>query len=119
VTTQVFSTTTLPPAVVRDVNDIRRLQLNGVDDLTSVSAIRGWAWLPWKRAQTVTQLVVTVEDPVERIVAVNLGDGTGWLSEATPHDGWLLEVEADFADGSQLTWPAREALSIAVRQDGG
>lgn len=87
-----------------DVNDRRIVILNGVDSLLSFSS--GIANI--QRNGVSADLVVSVVDPVKRIVQINLGVApTDWLPSRPALGTWIGQLEITFGDGTILTWPSR------------
>lgn len=103
----------LAPAVRGDVNDRRVVRLDGVANLGAVVGVEAHVW---RSGVSPVALAATVVDATERTVDVVLGAADGWLATATPGT-WWVEIEATFADGSVLSWPAQQPLSITVRPD--
>ena len=94
-----------------DVNDTVTVTLDGVATLNAVTAVAAHVWRPSVPPVTLT---AAVTNAATRLVTVQLGT---WLATAVP-DNWYLEVQATFADGSVLTWPAGTPDKILVRAQG-
>lgn len=98
-------TTTLKTVTTGDVDVVKVLQLNGVDDLAAVDSVEAHVWY---RRDDVTTLAATVSDTANRYVSVQLGSTGGWLPTLViPGRGerkYNLDVEVTFTDGSVLTW---------------
>lgn len=101
------------PAVAGDVNDVRVVTLDGIDDLAAVTSIEAHVWN--LRTEPVT-LAATVTDAVARQVTVQLGAGGGWLPTAAPGE-YFIEIEATFGT-TVLTWPSGKPDKLIVRAQG-
>lgn len=108
------STRQLRPAVAGDVNDVRTLTLNGIEDLDGLDSIEGHVQ-PVSGGASET-LAVTVTDSATATVTLSLGGVAGWLADATPGT-YRIDVEATFLDGTVLTWPADAPLGLRVRAE--
>lgn len=106
--------TRLRPAVAGDIDDVRRVRLDGVENLGAAVSVVAHVW---RRGGASVELDAAVVDASARIVAVELGDADGWLALATP-DEYQLEVQVTFGDGSVLTWPDDRPMSLIVRAEG-
>lgn len=98
-----------------DIGDTIVITLDGVADLDGVTQVRGHVWRPNGTDKEILSADVT--DPTTRTVTVQLGDATGWLSDAAP-TVWLFELETVWASGETLTWPEAAPAQINVRPQG-
>lgn len=98
-----------------DLNDKLTVTLDGVADLNAVTAVVGHVWRP---GVAPVNLTAAVTNAATRVVTIQLGSGGGWLATAVV-DNWRFEVQATYADGSILTWPAGSPDTIIVRGQGG
>lgn len=98
-----------------DLKDTLTVTLDGVADLNAVTAVIAHVW---RSGVPVVNLTAAVTNAATRLVTVQLGSAGGWLASATPTT-WRFEVQATFADGSVLTWPAGTPDMIVVRAQGG
>lgn len=86
-----------------DVGDYRDMILNGVDDLTTVTHIEAHV----TKGSTVATLEASVVDAIDRQIRIELGsEPTDWLPAGPDTGEWLGQVEVEFSDGTELTWPA-------------
>jgi len=97
-----------------DINDTIVPILNGVEDLTTATAVEAHVWLDGEPAETLTAIVL---DATNRTIEVELGAVDGWLSDAAPNT-WYVEYQVTFADDTVLTWPAGSPDIIMVRAQG-
>lgn len=103
----------LEPAVAGDIDDVRTLRMDGIDNLDDVTAIEAHVW---KSRGAATTLAAEILDATARTVSVSLGDDEGWLATATP-DAYLLEIEVEIGDAT-LTWPNGSPAVLWVRSQG-
>jgi hypothetical protein len=93
-----------------DVDDYVDLEIDGVTDLTTVTAVEGYVW----RRRTIVELTAAVQDAANRIVRVQLGGAAGWLADARPGD-WHVDVKLAFDNAQDLSWPSGVPDWIRVR----
>jgi hypothetical protein len=111
--------TALQPAVLGDVGDTRIVRLDGIEDLSGVTALEAHVWVGTRRVATQETLTATVLDPTERTITVNLGTDlvTGWLPNVATRGEWNVEYQATFGS-TVLTWPNGKPDTIDVREQG-
>ena len=105
--------TELKPAVTGDIGDTRVLTLNGIDSLSSATAVKAHVW---NLTAATTELDAAVTDATTNQVTVQLGGTGGWLPTATP-DTYLFEVQVTFGT-TVLTWPQSTPATLVVREQG-
>jgi hypothetical protein len=102
-------------AVAGDTGDTRTIRLDGIADLTGVTAIEAYVWKEGDKS-TRSTLTCSVADATARTVTVNLGAGGGWLPTARP-GSYFFEIEATFGTVIR-TWPEGTPDTILVRASG-
>lgn len=107
--------TRLKGAVKGDVGDYRIVQLSGVADLDTVTALQAHVWRHDDDAAKTT-LTATVENSALRTIRVQLGGIGGWLATAEPYP-WLIEYELTFGS-TVITWPGEQPDELPVRAPG-
>lgn len=96
--------------VIGDSNDTIVMELEGVSDLSGISAIEAHVW---KFDVVAATLTAAVTDSANRIVTVSLGS---WIATAAAGT-YSLEVQTTAA-GVVRTWPERTPDQIEVRAQG-
>ncbi len=96
--------------VVGDTNDTFVARLDGIPDLTGVTAVEAHVWRP--NVAPVT-LEAAVTDAAARTVTVQLSP---WLATATATT-WLLEIQASFGT-TVRTWPEGNPAALQIRGQG-
>lgn len=96
-----------------DVNDTLTAKLDGVANLSGVTAIQAHVWRTGVSPVTLTASVLNATD---RTVTINLGASGGWLATATPAV-WYLELQVTSGTTVQ-TWPADNPAILRIRAQG-
>lgn len=93
-----------------DVNDTVEVRLDGgVDDLVTATGVEGQVRYNGAAAEILTGTL----NPVTRVATLNLGDATGWLSDAAL-GCWALRTVVSFPAGGEKSWPEGPADEIEV-----
>lgn len=99
--------------VAGDISDTLTVTINGIADLTEVTAVEAHVWTDTISAVTLT---AAVADATARTVTVQLGT---WLQNtAVGGLRYNLEYELTFTGGTQRTWPENGTDFILVRAQG-
>lgn len=97
-----------------DIGDTIDPVIDGVQDLDDVTSVEAHVW---RRGVDPEVLDAAVLDAADRTLLVQLGDATGWLSDAAP-GVWSVEYQLDFGASPSLTWPAGIKDFIVVSAQG-
>lgn len=97
-----------------DLNDTAEVVIDGVVDLASVTEVVARVEYSQRRFNLGETLTATVTDVANRIITVQLGAASGWLSDARPGH-WKMDYTFTFNDGKELTWPSGWFDYIRVR----
>ncbi len=104
----------LRTAVIGDIGDTRTIRIDGLDDLTLITACRAHVWKPGVAAVTLTAAVADSSAAV-RTVTVQLGT---WLQSTATAGDWSFEIELDTSGtATSLTFPESPAI-LPVRAEG-
>lgn len=98
-----------------DIDDTIDPIIDGIQDLTAVTAVEAHVW---RRGVDPEVLTAAVADASARSLLVQLGDANGWLSDAAP-GVWNVEYELVLGVGTPaITWPASIKDFIVVSAQG-
>lgn len=107
----------LDTAVSGDTDDVRLLVLTGGMPNDALAAALGApgavlsarVWAEGADPGSAESLALTVHDAARRIVALNLGGASGWLSSATAGD-YLVDMKVN-----GVTYPSGGPIALLVR----
>lgn len=108
---------TLATAVAGDVDDVRQIVLGPPAALTALdldgATVVGHVWP--EAGGAATDLAGSVVSVARKIIAINLGNASGWLASAAPGD-YFIEYEITMTNGRVWTWPSAQPDRISVRE---